>query len=347
MHRLHAALLHSVPLVGSSEQCGLVGLSGLSWILRAHFQLLDHVLDPEPGAYTSTSSLHTCPQSSFMLAASRHSLLCYVEALCHRLVTTLCCSRYSLPADWIMCAMLQVHPGVPYGHGASQLPAAHAGAPSHRPCAGRWLYGTAALRSHTGHLPRSILPGLERIQAARRLHELKHILWVGALPQQQSTLAASYKDARFVSLPDAGPTGGMSLGCTQPCKVGFSFWRGAIAVAGWGLTDLWNSHLQQVVACRGRARISAWLLQEVVSEGHLSQQTKCNRCQESSELTTLTAGACPQEMVGTVQRIMDNGHAYSAEGDVYFDVGSLPGYGRLSGRAQVGCLGCAGTPTSL
>ena len=95
--------------------------------------------------------------------------------------------------------------------------------------------------------------------------------------------------------------------------------------------------MQQVVACRGRLRTGAWLLQEVVSEGHLSQQTKCNCCQESCELTTLTAGACPQEMMGTVQRIMDNGHAYSADGDVYFDVGSLPGYGRLSGRAQVGC----------
>eukprot|EP00891_Asterochloris_glomerata_P001720 jgi/Astpho2/1720/fgenesh1_pm.00032_%23_20_t len=49
---------------------------------------------------------------------------------------------------------------------------------------------------------------------------------------------------------------------------------------------------------------------------------------------TLEPRATDHEMVGTVQRIMDNGHAYSADGDVYFDVGSLPGYGRLSGRAQ-------------
>jgi cysteinyl-tRNA synthetase len=34
---------------------------------------------------------------------------------------------------------------------------------------------------------------------------------------------------------------------------------------------------------------------------------------------------------------MRNGHAYVMEGEgggVYFDVGSLPGYGSLSGRAQ-------------
>ena len=63
----------------------------------------------------------------------------------------------------------------------------------------------------------------------------------------------------------------------------------------------------------------------------------CKRRQESSELAALIEGACPQEMLGTVQRNIENGHAYSADGDVYFDVGSLPGYGRLSGRAQVGC----------
>ena len=40
------------------------------------------------------------------------------------------------------------------------------------------------------------------------------------------------------------------------------------------------------------------------------------------------------QMVDTIQRIVANGHAYVAEGDVYFDVGSLPGYGRLSGRSQ-------------
>ncbi|PNH03719.1 Cysteine--tRNA ligase [Tetrabaena socialis] len=45
------------------------------------------------------------------------------------------------------------------------------------------------------------------------------------------------------------------------------------------------------------------------------------------------ATAFVPHMVATIGRIMANGHAYAVEGgDVFFDVSSLPGYGRLSGR---------------
>lgn len=44
------------------------------------------------------------------------------------------------------------------------------------------------------------------------------------------------------------------------------------------------------------------------------------------------------DMVATIEQIIANGHAYAVDGDVFFDVASLPGYGRLSGRAQVSFL---------
>ncbi|GLI60357.1 hypothetical protein VaNZ11_002480 [Volvox africanus] len=47
------------------------------------------------------------------------------------------------------------------------------------------------------------------------------------------------------------------------------------------------------------------------------------------------ATAFVSQMIDTISTIMSYGHAYVVEGgDVFFDVGSLEGYGRLSGRAQ-------------
>ena len=39
-------------------------------------------------------------------------------------------------------------------------------------------------------------------------------------------------------------------------------------------------------------------------------------------------------MVSTISHIIDNGHAYAADGDVFFDIATLPGYGRLSRHTQ-------------
>ena len=38
------------------------------------------------------------------------------------------------------------------------------------------------------------------------------------------------------------------------------------------------------------------------------------------------------EMIGMVERLLERGHAYETDGDVYFSVRSFPGYGKLSGR---------------
>jgi cysteinyl-tRNA synthetase len=38
------------------------------------------------------------------------------------------------------------------------------------------------------------------------------------------------------------------------------------------------------------------------------------------------------QMIGMVEQLIEGGHAYAIDGDVYFSVRSFPGYGRLSGR---------------
>jgi cysteinyl-tRNA synthetase len=38
------------------------------------------------------------------------------------------------------------------------------------------------------------------------------------------------------------------------------------------------------------------------------------------------------DMVELIARLVDRGHAYAVDGDVYFDVGSFPGYGELTGQ---------------
>lgn len=38
------------------------------------------------------------------------------------------------------------------------------------------------------------------------------------------------------------------------------------------------------------------------------------------------------DMLELIRRLLDKGHAYEVEGDVYFDIDSFPGYGKLSGR---------------
>ncbi len=40
-----------------------------------------------------------------------------------------------------------------------------------------------------------------------------------------------------------------------------------------------------------------------------------------------------QDIIDLIQRLVDNGHAYAVNGDVYYRVSSFPGYGKLSGQS--------------
>ncbi|MGI6361491.1 MAG: cysteine--tRNA ligase [Bacillota bacterium] len=60
--------------------------------------------------------------------------------------------------------------------------------------------------------------------------------------------------------------------------------------------------------------------------------------EDAAHLNVLPADVHPrvvehiEEIIATVEKIIANGHAYQAGGDVYFDVHSFPEYGKLSGK---------------
>ncbi|MEX2403601.1 MAG: cysteine--tRNA ligase [Balneolales bacterium] len=49
------------------------------------------------------------------------------------------------------------------------------------------------------------------------------------------------------------------------------------------------------------------------------------------DISPRASGHIP-EQINMIQKLIDNGHAYEVGGNVYFDVSSLPDYGKLSGR---------------
>lgn len=50
------------------------------------------------------------------------------------------------------------------------------------------------------------------------------------------------------------------------------------------------------------------------------------------DISPRASGHIP-EQIGLVETLLDKGHAYRRGGNIYFDVASFPGYGRLSGRS--------------
>lgn len=58
-------------------------------------------------------------------------------------------------------------------------------------------------------------------------------------------------------------------------------------------------------------------------------------------IAPLATGHIP-EQIALIERLVNSGHAYAVNGNVYFSVGSFPGYGKLSGRTDQEALQSGG-----
>ena len=78
--------------------------------------------------------------------------------------------------------------------------------------------------------------------------------------------------------------------------------------------------------------------QEGVDTLSLTEKYIAAYFEDTKALNVLKADVHPKvtehmpDIIALIQRIIDQGHAYQAGGDVYFEVRSLPSYGELSGR---------------
>ena len=71
----------------------------------------------------------------------------------------------------------------------------------------------------------------------------------------------------------------------------------------------------------------------------LTQQYIQEYTEEMQKLNVLRPGHEPKatehipEMINVIKKLVENGHAYASGGDVFYDINSFSGYGKLSGKS--------------
>ena len=102
------------------------------------------------------------------------------------------------------------------------------------------------------------------------------------------------------------------------------------------ITDV--GHMRQEMLERGEDKIIAAALAEGKTSGDIARFYTDAFMRDEARLNILPAEMFPRatdhvtEMVELTQRLVERGHAYYVQGNVYFSVGSSPGYGALSGN---------------
>ena len=104
------------------------------------------------------------------------------------------------------------------------------------------------------------------------------------------------------------------------------------------ITDV--GHMRQEVLEQGEDKVIAAAIAEGKTPAEIAQFYTDRFLRDERKLNIWPADHFPKatdhidEMIAIVQRLVDKGHAYEVQGNVYFDIASFPRYGQLSGNLQ-------------
>jgi cysteinyl-tRNA synthetase len=120
--------------------------------------------------------------------------------------------------------------------------------------------------------------------------------------------------------------------------------RRALTAQGYEVRHIKNitdvGHMRQDQVEQGEDKVIAQALAEGKTPWEIAQFYTEAFLQDEAKANILPAQVFPratdhvQEMIAIVQTLLERGHAYTAGGNIYFDVSSFDGYGRLSGNLQ-------------
>ena len=108
------------------------------------------------------------------------------------------------------------------------------------------------------------------------------------------------------------------------------------------ITDV--GHMRQEMLEQGEDKVIAEALAQGRTPYEIAQFYTDAFLEDENRANILPAQAFPKatdhvpEMITMVRQLLDRGHAYVVGGNVYFDVGSFPSYGKLSGNVKEALL---------
>lgn len=122
--------------------------------------------------------------------------------------------------------------------------------------------------------------------------------------------------------------------------------RRFLEAQGYAVTQVKNitdvGHMREDVLDRGEDKVIAAARAAGMTPQAISQRYTERFLHDEERLNILPAThfpratECVEQMIAIVRGLVDSGHAYEVNGNVYFAVATFPGYGKLSGQQAAG-----------